>query len=119
VQTEIETRDASIQWYDATIADHTYANFAKTIKTQSKGTQTEQMPEVPASTLDDTKAKFYTGLSMHVFWALVSALQMSIPSLPKFKLAIPDQILLILMRLRLGLMFTERFINFSIARCDC
>ena len=118
-QQRVETRDASVQWYDFTRADHSYVDSL--VKTKSQSTQTETRPELAAADLKDTTAKFYTGLSFHMFWAFVNALIMSVPSAPKFRLAIPDQILLLLMRLRLGLMFTDLGVRFKVSRttaCD-
>ncbi|XP_038054914.1 uncharacterized protein LOC119727121 [Patiria miniata] len=64
-------KDASVQWYDFSTADHTYAtNPSCPMKSQVKATQTRQTdtsPELSASDMGDDTSKFYTGLSVHVF----------------------------------------------------
>ena len=116
-----EKRDAIIQWYDATIADHTYRHPSNTVSTESKATQTDQYPEVSVPNLDDSSVKFYTGLSKDVFWSFLNSLLMCITCVPKFRLPVHDQVLLVLMRLRLGLMFTDLGARFRVSRttaCD-
>ncbi len=116
-------KDASVQWYDATIADHTYVKSEQVIRTQAKSTQTDPVPDVSVPVLDDNSVKFYTGLSKDAFWALLTSLLIYLPlsSVCKFKLAVHDQLLLVLMRLRLALMFTDLGGRFKISRttaCD-
>ncbi|XP_038064016.1 uncharacterized protein LOC119734552 [Patiria miniata] len=112
-------KDASVQWYDFSTADHTYAtNPSCPMKSQVKATQTRQTdtsPELSASDMGDDTSKFYTGLSVHVFWALVKCLSI-LPNLPTFKMKLCNQLLLVLMRLRLGLFFFDLGTRFKVSQ---
>lgn len=102
------------QWRDVTLEDHTYAKICNLQNT--KASQTERCPEVSAKDMNDGVLKFYTGLNTAVFWAFINSLLMTLPSLPNFQMAVHDQILLVLMRLRLGLMFTDLAARFRVSR---
>ena len=69
-----------------------------------------------AHDMKDSDAKFFTGLSKDVFWGLVHSLLAFLAQPMKFKMAAPDQILLVLMSLRLVLMFTVLGKQFAISR---
>ena len=79
--------------------DHAYQRKEKTFK--SIGTQTS-----PSDFISEANVKFYTGLAnLTVFLTLVEGLKSFLPA-RKFKnILIQDQILLVLLRLRLGLLF--------------
>ncbi|XP_038069889.1 uncharacterized protein LOC119739132 [Patiria miniata] len=116
VQTQgLETKDASVQWYDARVADHTYAHVNPITKSKAKGTQTVKAPEVSAVNLQESDMKFYTGLSVRSFWALVNALVVTLTTTPKFQLPVPDQLLLVLMRLRIALMIWDLGVRFKVS----
>ena len=71
--------------------------------------------------MNDKECKFFTGISLQVFWSLVTALLAFIPQPRKFKMSSPNQILMVSMWLRLGLMFTELGQRFAVSRttaCD-
>lgn len=66
----------------------------------------------------DSEARFYTGLTLPVFSTLVNTLSAFGENLP-YRLPIPDQIHLTLMRLRLGLAFQDLGTRFGIFHQLC
>jgi len=109
------TCDVGVQWPD--VSDHTYSRT----KLTSTATQTDPAPSMSAYDMKAKDSAFFTGLSKDVFWALVHSLLAFLTQPMKFKMAPPDQILLVLMRLRLGLMFTDLGQRFAVSRstaCD-
>ncbi|XP_071478839.1 uncharacterized protein [Diadema antillarum] len=113
---EPEKKNSYFQWYDFTLSDHNYAKDP-VFSSHSKSTQTDHCPELSVHNMEDRTVKFYTGLSTSVFWSFVSSLLMWLPSIhvPNFKLAVHNQIFLVLMRLRLGLMFADLAARFNIS----
>ena len=115
---EPKTQDVGSQWPD--IADHSYGS-RPTTRFVTTATQTDPAPFMSAHDMNDKDCKFFTGISLKVFWALVTALLAYIPQPMKFKMSPPNQILMVLMRLRLGLMFTDLGQRFAVSRttaCD-
>eukprot|EP00057_Strongylocentrotus_purpuratus_P026465 XP_011680939.1 PREDICTED: uncharacterized protein LOC105446175 [Strongylocentrotus purpuratus] len=117
MQTETpKMEDSPFQWQDIPLQDHNYAIKDQSWRTVSKASQTDHCPEASVTNMDNCVVKFYTGLRLAVFWAFVNSLIMSLSSIPNSKIAVHDQILLLLMRLRLGLMFTDLGVRFRISR---
>ncbi len=103
--------DVGIQWPDT--IDH---NYCSNKSTKDSATQTDPTPSVSACDLDDKDSKFFTGLGIDSFLQLLYTI-MAFLSQPKIsKLAVHEQLLLVLMRLRLGLMFTDLSKRFGISR---
>ncbi|XP_049912285.1 uncharacterized protein LOC126397490 [Epinephelus moara] len=103
--------DVGIQWPD-TIAH----NYCSNKSTKDSATQTDPAPSVSACDLDDKDSKFFTGLGIDSFWQLLYTIMAFLPQPKISKLAVHEQLLLVLMRLRLGLMFTDLSKRFGISR---
>ena len=108
----VQKFDVGVQWPD--IGEHSYSSTNKRSRTCS--TQTDPALAMSAHDMDDKDAKFFTGLSKDVFWGFIAAVVALISHPMKFKMAVPNQILLVLMRLRLGLMFTDLGKRFGISQ---
>ncbi|KAM9307047.1 uncharacterized protein KZ484_000371 [Pholidichthys leucotaenia] len=99
------------------MADHNYCSML----TKDGATQTDPAPSLSAFDLDSKYSKFYTGIDIDSFWKLLHALVALLPQPGTVRLAVPEQLLLVLTRLRLGLMFTDLGKRFGISRstaCD-
>lgn len=108
--------DVSTQWPD--LKEH---NYYSTKSTKDSATQTDPAPSFSAYDLDDNDCRFFTGISIVSFWQLLHAITAFLPQSKTFKLALHDQLLLVLMRLRLSLMFTDLGKRFGMSRttaCD-
>ncbi|CAJ1059673.1 uncharacterized protein LOC115365569, partial [Xyrichtys novacula] len=106
--------DVGTQWPDA--VDHNNCSHKS-----KKDAQTDHTPSLSACNLDDKMSKFYTGLAIDSFWKLLYTIMAFLPLAKVSKLAVHDQLLLVLLRLCLGLMFTDLSIRFGISRttaCD-
>ncbi|CAN7939408.1 unnamed protein product, partial [Ixodes hexagonus] len=109
-QAEPEVCSREVQWDDPwkTVRDdHLYA--APQPRTPSSAMQTDQKPLSEGIT--EAVCNFYTELSLDGFWKLVTTVSVAIHS--SEKMSIGDQVLLTLMRLRLGLLYFDLAIRFS------
>lgn len=95
------------------LTDH---NYFSNKSTKDSATQTDPAPSVSAYDLDDKDCRFFTGIGIACFWQLLYAVTAFLPQPKSFKLAVSDQLLLVLMRLRLSLMFTDLGKRFGISR---
>ena len=93
------------------LQDHTYSSKKKPQMIDAS-TQTYM-----SDFIDDSNIGFYTGLpSLSIFLTLVSVIQSCLPK-NKFKMVpVPDQILLVLMRLRLGLLYEDLAFRFGVKK---
>lgn len=107
----LQQRDVGTQWPD--LADHNYCSLKST---KDASPQTDPTPSLSAYDMDDKVSKFYTGLDIVCFWELLKTIMAFLPQSKHFRLAVHEQFLLVLMRLRLGLMFTDLGIRFGISR---
>uniref|UniRef100_A0A3P9IVQ1 DDE Tnp4 domain-containing protein n=1 Tax=Oryzias latipes TaxID=8090 RepID=A0A3P9IVQ1_ORYLA len=80
------------------------------------GTQTDPTPSVSAKNLNNKDFIFYTGLCADSFWLLLRAILTFCSQPLNTKLAVHEQFLLVLMRLRLGLLFTDLGKRFGVSR---
>lgn len=71
------------------------------------GTQTGPTPSVSAQNLNNKDFIFFTGLCADSFWQLLQVVLTFCSQTLNTKLAVHEQFLLVLMRLRLGLLFTD------------
>ncbi|CAN7950819.1 unnamed protein product [Ixodes hexagonus] len=109
-QAEPEVCSREVQWehpWKTVRDDHLYA--APQPRTTSSATRTDQKPLSEGIT--EAVCNFYTGLSLDGFWKLVTTVSVAIHS--SGKMSIGDQVLLTLMRLRLGLLYFDLAIRFS------
>ncbi|XP_052221056.1 uncharacterized protein LOC127837749 [Dreissena polymorpha] len=104
--------EASTQTDDLIRLDHPYA-YHKTTKCASTQQTTPEFSIDDISS--DTDARFYTGLDYSVLMALI-AMMIPFGKALSYKLNISDQILSVLMRLRLGLTFFDISRRFNISR---
>lgn len=95
--------DVSTQTIDLVALDH---NYWYSCKTRTVSTQ-QNSPEFSVENIKtDSDARFYTGLSLTVFLSLVSTLTTYGKGLP-YRMSVPNQILSVLLRLRLALTFED------------
>uniref|UniRef100_A0A8C7YCN0 Uncharacterized protein n=1 Tax=Oryzias sinensis TaxID=183150 RepID=A0A8C7YCN0_9TELE len=106
----LQTRDVGIQWPDH--MDHNYSFSCGNKPMKDCGTETDPTPSVSAKNLNNKDFIFYTGLCADSFWLLLRVV-LTYCSQP---LAVHEQFLLVLMRLRLGLLFTDLGKRFGVSR---
>lgn len=109
-QVETEFRSVGVQWedpYSITQIEHSYA--AKETTFQCSGTQT--MPRPLSEGLSEATCNFYTGLGLDGFWKLVTTVARC--GQVCGNMTIEDQVLLTLMRLRLGLLYFDLALRFG------
>ena len=106
--------DVGTQWPD--LCDHNYSFSSGNKPMKDCGTQTNPTPSVSAKNLNNKDFIFYTGLCADSFWQLLRVLLTFCSQPLNTKLAIHEQFLLVLMRLRLGLLFTDLGKRFGVSR---
>jgi len=95
--------DSSTQTIDLVAHDH---NYWCSVKTRNVSTQ-HTSPEFGIDSIKtDSDARFYTGLSLSVFLTLISQLSSYGKGLP-YRMSVSNQILSVLVRLRLALTFED------------
>ncbi|XP_052225020.1 uncharacterized protein LOC127840648 [Dreissena polymorpha] len=103
--------ETSTQTQDLVVLDHAYSYLKSTRSTGTQHTTTE----FNVGTIsNDSDARFYTGLTLSVLLSLVSALTPFANKL-QYKLNVGDQILAVLIRLRLGLSFKDIARRFGVS----
>lgn len=107
----LQQLDVEPQWPD--FADH---NYCSNKSTKDASTQTDPTPSLSANDMDDKVSKFHTGLDIVCFRELLKTIVAFLPQSKNFRLAVHEQLLLVLIRLRLGLMFTDLGVCFGISR---
>uniref|UniRef100_A0A8C7WVI2 Uncharacterized protein n=1 Tax=Oryzias sinensis TaxID=183150 RepID=A0A8C7WVI2_9TELE len=110
----LQTLDVGIQWPDHMDHNHSFSCGNKPMK--DCGTQTDPTPSVSAKNLNDKDFIFYTGLCADSFWLLLRAVLTFCSQPLNTKLAVHEKFLLVLMRLRLGLLFTDLGKRFGVSR---
>ncbi|XP_045175650.2 uncharacterized protein LOC123536499 [Mercenaria mercenaria] len=105
--------ETSTQTLDPIKLDHIYSCLYVE-KTKTASTQCSAPEFSVDSITNDNDSKFYTGLSLTVFMTLVSTLTKFGKDLP-YRISIPNQILLVLIRLRLALTFSDIGRRFGIS----
>ncbi|XP_064477680.1 uncharacterized protein LOC135391360 [Ornithodoros turicata] len=111
-QVQPTVRDIGTQWedpYNSIREEHSYA--ALRVMTTSSETQTVQ--KTPSEDMSEALCCFYTGLSLDGFWKLVTTV--SLAAQTTITMNVGDQVLLTLMRLRLGLLYFDLAIRFGIS----
>lgn len=105
-------KEVSTQTVDIVALDH---NYFYSPRTRTVGTQ-HSSPEfsVDHKIQSDHDSRFYTGLSLTVFMSLISNLSAFGEHLP-YKMNISDQILAVLLRLRLALTFEDISRRFGVS----
>ena len=121
VDVDVESlEDVPLQMCDVGIQcpDHIDHNYMSSCgnKLIDCGTQTDPTPSVSAQDLNNKDFIFYTGVCADTFWQLLRALMIFCSHPLKSKLAIHNQLLLVLMRLRLGLLYTDLGKRFGVSR---
>ncbi|XP_037579368.2 uncharacterized protein LOC119462094 [Dermacentor silvarum] len=114
-QAETQVCSVGVQWedpYSITQVEHSYA--ATETNFQCSGTQT--IPRPVFEGLSEATCNFYTGLGLDGFWKLVTTVAQC--GQVCGSMTIGDQLLLTLMRLRLGLLYFDLALRFgtSVAR---
>lgn len=104
---QVETRDNFTQWEEAP-ADHTYASTDHCLNTSFA------IKSISSQFLTPQDILFYTGVSVTVFDKLVVKLREVEDKMPK-TLSLKNQLLLTLMRLRLGLLCADLARRFEIS----
>lgn len=89
--------DVGTQWPER--SDHDYCSMKST---KDASTQTDPTPSLSDHDMDDKVSKLYTGLDIISFWQLLNTIIGFLPQSKTFKLPVHEQLLLVLMRLRLG-----------------
>ncbi|XP_033103441.1 uncharacterized protein LOC117106198 [Anneissia japonica] len=112
VNVEPKYKDVSTQYYSAQPLNHDHC-YAK--KSQDKCTQTPSAPSIDTNDMNDKQFKFFTGLSSTTFWALLSSFMCWTTELPSHSLPVAEQFLMVLMRLRLGLLLPDLGYRFKIS----
>lgn len=104
--------DTSTQTEDFVTLDHPYVYE---MSTKNVGTQHSTAEFSFQDITSDSDARFYAGLNLTILTALVTMLSTYGKNLP-YKLPASDQILSVLMRLRLGLKFHDIGRRFNVSR---
>uniref|UniRef100_A0A8C7XR19 Transposase Helix-turn-helix domain-containing protein n=1 Tax=Oryzias sinensis TaxID=183150 RepID=A0A8C7XR19_9TELE len=110
----LQTRDVGIQWPDH--MDHNYSFSCGNKPMKDCGTQTDPTPSVSAKNLNTIDFIFHTGLCADSFWLLFRVILTFCSQPLNTKLAVHEQFLLVLMRLCLGLLFTDLGKRFGVSR---
>ncbi|XP_064462130.1 uncharacterized protein LOC135372453 [Ornithodoros turicata] len=103
----------SVQWEDPCISvleDHSYA---ATLHATTTSSETQTMPRPLSEGMSQSACSFYTGLSLDAFHKLVTTVSLSAHI--SGSLGIADQVLLALMRLRLGLLYFDLALRFGVS----
>ena len=103
--------DTSTQTEDPVKLDHAYAYL---YPTKDAATQNSNPEFGMNKVTSDSDARFYTGLTLNVLSCLISSLKPYGQKL-KYKMKIADQILLVLVRLRLGITMQDLGRRFQIS----
>lgn len=110
---KLESVDAVLWTEDQTIAaEHNYCSKLMA----DCATQTYPALSVSVHNMDDNDSKYFTGIGVHCFWQLLYAVVALLPPQRDMTLTHHDQLLLVLMRLRLGLMFSDLGKRFAISK---
>lgn len=110
-QTEIEIRSCGVQWEDPLKPLHEEHSYGAPPLKVCAGTQT--LPTTLSEERSEPVCNFYTGLSCDGFWKLVMTVSALVCN--KCSMTISDQVLLTLMRLRLGLLNFDLAVRFSVS----
>ncbi|KAL1469617.1 hypothetical protein MTO96_040981 [Rhipicephalus appendiculatus] len=114
-QAEPKVRTCGVQWEDpweAVETDHAY--YAPLTGKRSTETQTgTDLERTFSEDLTEPACNFYTGLSRDGFSKLVATVSLAGPK--KMMITTADQVLLTLMRLRLGLLYFDLAMRFGIS----
>lgn len=110
-QTELEVQSCGVQWEDPLKPLHEEHLYGAPPLTMCAGTQT--MPTTLSEEISEPVCNFYTGLSCDGFWKLVMTVSALVCN--NRSMTISDQVLLTLMRLRLGLLYFDLAVRFSVS----
>lgn len=116
----IQRHDVSTQWEDSSLADHQYMQQTSLSSTAGSDVGVSHATTfMSCSMLCDKKCKFFTGLSLSVFQSLVSSMfpfaKPRMNTTSRRALDVSDQLLLVLMKLRLGLLHMDLAHRFGIS----